>query len=447
MEEVHTHSQPSLHSTSSLPSTPSLMLHTLGISSSPPNSRCFPKTREKVIGMVLGWSKGDLGEANPHILWIYGYAGCGKSAISQAVAEQLAQDGRLAASFFFFRGSGDRSRIVRFVNTLVYQLTRTEPKTAAIIEDVAKADRGLLSVSTTALFAQFQSLFLEPIIAISGSLVRRPLIVVLDGVDECEDKEEVAALFENLVAFLDDNPLFPLRFVITSRVEDHLHRELHASSQVHLLNLVDHTSNNDIKIALDASIAKETRGRAIPGDGSWPSQWDRHRLVEHIGGSYIFMTTIIKLLFAPSAKDGLTPMERLPKILETKPDFDDLYRDILEPSLHFPFFIDIVSTIALAYEPLSIAQIAELLEIKTFNVTNVLVNLHAIMQVPETIGPRSPSGIPHYATFLPRRCEQDLSSQVQHTTSPWLRWLLASPLHLVLRLSTIFAGPWDGSFV
>ncbi|TEB09418.1 hypothetical protein FA13DRAFT_1568926, partial [Coprinellus micaceus] len=42
----------------------------------------------------------------------------------------------------------------------------------------------------------------------------------------------------------------------------------------------------------------------------------------------------------------------------------------------------IVSTIALAYEPLSIAQIAELLEIKTFNVTNVLVNLHAIMQVP-----------------------------------------------------------------
>ncbi|TEB26519.1 hypothetical protein FA13DRAFT_1590758, partial [Coprinellus micaceus] len=114
----------------------------------------------------------------------------------------------------------------------------------------------------------------------------------------------------------------------------------------------------------------------------WPSPWDKERLVEHIGGSYIFMTTIIKLLFAPSIKDGLTPMDRLPKILEMKPNFDDLYREVLEPCMHFPFFFEILATIALAFEPLSIAQIADLLDIKTFKVTNVLINLHAIMQVP-----------------------------------------------------------------
>ena len=94
------------------------------------------------------------------------------------------------------------------------------------------------------------------------------------------------------------------------------------------------------------------------------------------------MTTIIKLLFAPSTKDGLTPMDRLPQLLEMKPDFNSLYREILEPCSHFPFFLNITSTIALAFQPLSIAQIAELLNIKPFNVTNILINLHAIMQVP-----------------------------------------------------------------
>ncbi|TEB25324.1 hypothetical protein FA13DRAFT_1817511, partial [Coprinellus micaceus] len=335
---------------------------------------------KKVIGMVLARAKAPLEETKPHILWIYGYAGCGKSAISQAVAEQLALEGRLAASFFFFRGSGDRSKTSRFVNTIAHQLARTRPDAAAVIEEVARSDRGLLSVSSSSLVFQFRHLILEPIATIRASLCHSPVIIVLDGVDECEDKEEVAALIETLIAFFDEDPVFPLRFVIASRVEDHLHRELHASSQVRLLDLVGHTSDKDIETALDVSIAKEMRGRAMPADGTWPSWWDRQRLVQHIGRSYIFMTIIIKLLFAPSTKDGLTPMERLPRILEMKPNFDDLYREVLEPCSHFPFFLEILSTTALAFEPLSIAQIAELLDIGTFKVTNVLINLHAIMQ-------------------------------------------------------------------
>ncbi|TEB22687.1 hypothetical protein FA13DRAFT_1474938 [Coprinellus micaceus] len=332
--------------------------------------------------MVLSCAKAPLEEDRPHILWIYGYAGCGKSAISQAVAEKLAEEGLLAASFFFFQGTGDRNRITRLVNTLAHQLTRARPLTAPLIEDVARGDPGLLSGFTSSLVVQFQQLVLEPIAAIRASLRHGPIIIVLDGADECEDKEEVATLIENLIAFFDKDPLFPLRFVIASRVEDRLHRELHASIQVQLLDLVAHTSDEDIETALDVSISREVRGRNMPRDGSWPDYSDKRRLVKHIGGSYIFMTTIIKLLFAPSTKDGLTPMERLPQILEMKPNFDDLYREILEPCMHFPFFLEILATIALAFKPLSIVQIAELLDIETFKVTNVLINLHAVMQIP-----------------------------------------------------------------
>jgi hypothetical protein len=315
-------------------------------------------------------------------MWVYGYAGCGKSAISQAVAEQLSDEGCLAASFFFFKGSGDRGGITNFSNTIAYQLSVNFPSAADTIERVAKANPGLLTTSTSSFTHQFRELVCKPILSMPRTMHGTVITVVLDGVDECGDREEIAGLIESLIAFFDKYPRIPLRFVIASRVEGHLHQQLMSSNQVELLDLVRHTSDTDIRTALEVSIAREMRGRVMASDQTWPSEWEKLSLVKHIGGSYIFMVTILKLLFAPSTTDGLTPMERLPKILQTRPNFDQLYKDILVPCIHFPSFLDIVSTIALALQPISIAQIAALLGIRNHNVTNVLVQLHAILQVP-----------------------------------------------------------------
>ncbi|TEB25263.1 hypothetical protein FA13DRAFT_1589188, partial [Coprinellus micaceus] len=65
---------------------------------------CFPGTRKKVIKKIHSWIDSSLLLNNPHIMWIYGYAGCGKSAIAQVIAEYMSDQKRLAASFFFFRG-------------------------------------------------------------------------------------------------------------------------------------------------------------------------------------------------------------------------------------------------------------------------------------------------------------------------------------------------------
>ncbi|TEB25571.1 hypothetical protein FA13DRAFT_1738106, partial [Coprinellus micaceus] len=342
--------------------------HTRNLSISPPNSKCFAGTRQRVIGIVLSWAYKDLCHEVPHILWLYGYAGCGKSAISQAVAEQLAQEGRLAASFFFFRGAGDRSRISRFVTTVAHQLAITFPEAAAAIETAVRANPGLLSSSTSSLSVQFEHL--------------RPLIFVFDGVDECEDKAGVAGFMEHMINIFTKYPLIPVRFLIASRVENHIRRELHSSSQVWLLNLVDQTSDADIEAAVDASIAKEKAGYLLARYGGWPSPSDKQRLVQHIGRSFIFMTTIIKALFDPAVDDRLTPMDRLPILLNSGPDFDGLYMSLLRPLQHLSHFQDIINTIALAQEALSITQIAELLRIRTVDVVNVLVRLHAILQVP-----------------------------------------------------------------
>ncbi|KAJ3550920.1 hypothetical protein NMY22_g134 [Coprinellus aureogranulatus] len=356
--------------------------HTRNLELSPPNSKCLPGTRKAVLSDIRSWANSSLQPNEPHIMWLYGYVGCGKSAIAREIALEFDDESVLAASFFFCRGAGDRSSIARFAGTVASQMATSIPETKAIIEAAIEKNRGLLSTNTASPSLQFNRLVFQPIKAVAR-LLSKPVLIVLDGVDECGDRNEMASVIESMIQFFDSYPSTPLRILITSRVEDHLHQQLHSSiTQVKLLDLVDQTSDADIKAALDIEIEKKQRSRVLECDKSWPCEWDRRELVQHIGGSFIFMTTIVKLLFDPNLMGGRTPMERLPLVLSTEPDFDDLYRSILEPSKDLPHFRDVVSTIALAGRALSIAEIAEILELKAASVANVLVNLHAIMYIP-----------------------------------------------------------------
>ncbi|TEB18760.1 hypothetical protein FA13DRAFT_1745277 [Coprinellus micaceus] len=368
--------------------------HTRNRQLAPPNSSCLPGTRAKVIGKILSWARSTFFTEGQHILWVFGYAGCGKSAIAQAVADQLSEDHRLAAAFFFFRGAGDRSRMSKFASTLACQVAATVPGTAEHIGAALRARPGLLN-STTSLIAQLKYLVYDPIRAVSAKWYRlsgvwKPFIVIVDGLDECGDNEDTTAFIKDLISLFERKPGISLRFLITSRVEDHLHQQLHRSPQVRLLDLVEHTSHGDIEAALDAAIRDASGGRVLDACGKeWLSRSDKERLIKHIGKSFIFMTTIVKVLFAPSATDGLTPAARLPMVLNMDPGcgpggpgFDDLYTSILESSQSLLHFHDIISVIALSGRALSVAEIAMLLDIKIADVVVVLVTLHSIVQVP-----------------------------------------------------------------
>jgi hypothetical protein len=76
-------------------------------------------------------------------------------------------------------------------------------------------------------------------------LGRGPLLIVLDGLDECEDKDEIQELINGMLLFFNENLLVPLRVFITSRVEEHIQSHLNVPG-VMLDNLVDHCSDDDI---------------------------------------------------------------------------------------------------------------------------------------------------------------------------------------------------------
>lgn len=365
--------------------------HTRNRRTSPPDSQCLPGTRTDLIERIASCIDGSVSSAilnaeKCHIMWLYGYVGCGKSAIAQTVAERYAQRGRLAASFFFFRRAGDRSRSTRLAATIAAQLAAAIPSTAPKIAEALRTQPGLLH-PTTSLSAQFQHLIFKPIKVatkwsrMSLDILRGPYLIVLDGLDECEDSGDIAHLVDDALQFFKDNPRVPLRLFITSRVEEHLRTRL-TTSQVHLLNLVDETSDEDIELAMRAAFARAAKhDRAVQAYGHWPNDDQVAKLVKCAGRSFIFMSTLVKFILEPS-NDGLIPKTRLPLALELNPGLDGLYAHTLSRSQHLPHFLDIIRTIALLQAPISIVELANLLSIQRFEVIQVLVNLHAIFQVP-----------------------------------------------------------------
>ncbi|KAJ2921591.1 hypothetical protein H1R20_g15499, partial [Candolleomyces eurysporus] len=364
--------------------------HTRDRETAPPNSACLPGTRIDIIDMIVPWADSTL-LWNTHVLWLHGYVGCGKSAIALEIALIFEERKRLVGSFFFFRNTGDRSRMVRFATTLACQLAAAIPEAAPFIEKALHTKPGLLQSN---LAAQLRHLVYEPFKAAAWSgrllwttLLKGPFLIVIDGLDECEDRQDVGAFIDDMLDFFGKNPFVPLRFLITSRVEQHIRGHLDRY-QVRLESLVNHCSRDDIDRFMRACFeAEQQRNPVIKAyirtHGDWPAKTDRDKLVNHIGGSFIFASALFKYIVDPT-NDQSTPMDRLPHTLDMNPGLDTLYAKTLSRSQHLPHFSDVISTLALAFEPLPIIGMAELLGIEPFEVVRVLVNLQAIIHVPGT---------------------------------------------------------------
>ncbi|KAJ2925972.1 hypothetical protein H1R20_g11119, partial [Candolleomyces eurysporus] len=373
--------------------------HTRDRKRSPPDSACFPGTRQQVVKNVNTWARNDVTtDSEPHLRWMHGYVGSGKSSISQEVCDTSDREDRPVVSFFFFRNAGDRSKIWRLATTLASQMAAVIPQTEPFIREAVQANRALLAPNEggVSLRTRMQRLVYAPFKAVAQlkkrgrALTKGPFLIVLDGLDECDNKDEVQELIDGMLMFFNENPLIPLRVFITSRVEEHIKSRLDVPA-VMLDNLVDHCSDDDIvtflQILFEDGCRRNSVVRAyVRRHGQWPTRSDKRKLVQHIGGSFIFASAVFKFIMATNAEGSHapTPMDRLPLALKMNPGLDGLYTQTLSRSMHLPHFSNIISTIALLQEPLPISGIAELLGIETYEVVNVLVNLQAIIQVPGT---------------------------------------------------------------
>ncbi|KAG8865545.1 hypothetical protein FRB97_004652, partial [Tulasnella sp. 331] len=146
-----------------------------------------------------------------------------------------------------------------------------------------------------------------------------PVLIIIDALDECEDKDFVRTLLK-LIRSLDDVPT-TVKFLITSREEEHIDREMSATSRpkVEHRTLRDDESKATENQDIEAFLTKRLR-EVKEGDGTetWPGPSEVTRLVELADGLFQWASTAVTYI-----TDG-DATSRLSDILDSHTPLDGL---------------------------------------------------------------------------------------------------------------------------
>ncbi|RXW19981.1 hypothetical protein EST38_g5853 [Candolleomyces aberdarensis] len=160
------------------------------------------------------------------------------------------------------------------------------PRVAPFVRAALDADQGLLAPEVS-LEVQLERLVFDPFNAIfSETPDIPPYLIVIDGLDECEDREDVRLFLETTLNYFQSNPLLPLRFFIASRIEQHI-KDLLEVDEVTLDDLVSRGSDHDIETFIRKSFEDAARRNRVIREyirhhGGWPLPNDLRVLSEHI---------------------------------------------------------------------------------------------------------------------------------------------------------------------
>ncbi|KAF8816014.1 hypothetical protein BYT27DRAFT_6483767 [Phlegmacium glaucopus] len=264
--------------------------------------KCHPNTRKAVIERIMRWVR----DANPEdVLWLYGSAGVGKSALGQKIAEMCADPklGLLVASFFFARTIPSRNNEKRLISSIAYQLAQNIPETQTYIESAVRGDPEIINKS---LEAQIKTLIIQPLenacATVRRSVAREwPRLIIIDGLDECRGPAIQCSIIRLLSKALHDIQ-FPLILLIASRPEPHIRSAFNLLDNCLDIHLDDsHESDADIKAFFISRFEeikqKHPLAKFIPS--SWPSAEIIDRLVRKSSGQFIYASTVMKNLESP----------------------------------------------------------------------------------------------------------------------------------------------------
>jgi len=325
--------------------------HDAGNTFDPP--KCHPHTRIAVINKITDWILGLWEEHREAvILWFYGPAGAGKSAIARKIAELCHSEQRLLASFFFSRTDSTRSDAKFLIATIAYQIATNFPMTRWKMTAAIERDPLLL---TRSLESQAAVLVVEPLQELinlgylNTTSPRR--LVIIDGLDEC-DTANVQCKVLDTISLLFQKHRLPLVILIASRPERHLTHYFSTGflSSLHTTLALDDTykPDEDIRLFLADNFkqVKDTHPMRHYLDPSWPSIDVLESLVKKSSGQFIYASTVVK--YVSSIRHH--PADRLNVVLGIRPprhahempfgELDALYRHIFS-------FVEDIKTILL----------------------------------------------------------------------------------------------------
>ncbi|KAL0565799.1 hypothetical protein V5O48_016221 [Marasmius crinis-equi] len=264
-----------------------------------PLNPCLPGTRRFTISKIIEW----MTSGKESMLWLSGVAGSGKSAVMSSLSDFLIKMGcssRLAAYIRFDRM--DSNSPVEFVRSLASQLARFDRRLGVDIANVVK-DRSQVDLLTK-LSDQLESLVIQPLQEHKSQMeAEGPVIVMIDGLDECMEGPGGSDAFLDLLKLLANSKTFAsfpfLRFIVASRPEEPIRVAFTGPEQNHILRFVLDTSSKETKsdILHYLHVKLEEIFRVDPEFRALCQERDAlNILATHSSGLFIWAVTIFRFL-------------------------------------------------------------------------------------------------------------------------------------------------------
>jgi len=325
------------------------------------------------------------------VFWLAGMAGTGKTSIAVTLCRTLEQDSDvlLGGTFFCSRTSGvvAQTDVRNILPTLAGLLADQSPKFATALSAELKPTSGAPVRKPAS--DQIGPLLQRPLTALTSE--SRPIVFVIDALDECSNERELAELLSAIVA---SKCAANVKFILTSRPETHIlgspiadrvHNDI-----IQLHNIETGEVTEDIRLYISNAFINSPLAK------SWYSDADVATLATLSEGLFIFASTIIayvlesqsvkrranRLLTALSAvKDSrvaMGPLDAMYEFVLTRAsDTAKIEPKELEETLR------VLACILAARTPLSVSALADLLELEADDLRESLKQLQAVVYVPE----------------------------------------------------------------
>ncbi|CAE6508502.1 unnamed protein product [Rhizoctonia solani] len=336
---------------------------------------CTRNTRTEVLRDLGRWISSN---TDSKIFWLNGMAGTGKTTIANTLCATLDQSLSLGASFFCSHQLPECRNVKLIIPTLAHQLARYSSPFSAFLVKALDIDP---EVHTRALRIQFEHMIVGPLREVARTMPEA-LVIVMDALDECDDKNGVGQLLELIVKH---SPELPVKFFVSSRPEPQIRKRMTTIDSRMILHDLDHQIvREDIKTYLEVELKPAS-----------PSDSDLVSLTDRAGVLFIYAATVVRYIGARGF--SLNPKKRLATVLDTSSgasnrtrDMDALYQMILASALDDPelevwdreLVKLVLDTVICAQEPLSASGLSKLLKLdSTERIHDAIESLWSVLHI------------------------------------------------------------------
>jgi len=316
--------------------------------------------------------------------------------------------------------------------TLAFQLAYRYPPFRQELLQVLRANP---DVGREVLCSQMEKLIVGPF-----QTTKTQTLIIIDALDECQDKEPASALLSVLSRYVDKIPL--VKFFITGRPEPRIRSGFRLAAlrpHIDILRLHDvepSLVDSDIKLFLKTQLANVVNNQSNCDLGEdWPGLHDLDVLCKKVAGFFIYAATVIKFVESQHHQpdERLTLITSLPQNTshEGGSGLDLLYTQVLKQAFcdvnsqdheFYSHLKSVVGAVLLVFNPFSVRTLSNLLRncYTPSRISKALRPLHSLLIVPESM--EDPVRIFHksFPDFLtdPQRCTDEqffVDPSVHHT--------------------------------